>query len=263
MKRRGNVFVLFLFLLTISLVLLLLSQKGQLKGFSGFIEQILLPVQRQTFVFFHPGNKASKSSLESLKEENIKLLTELSKKKDLEKENKALRDQFKSAKISSQKLLPAKIIGSGSYIPGGTPVDTLVIDKGTQDGIREGQTVIYQDNLVGKIIQVSVHIAAISVIANSNTSFTANTVKTSALGVYKSTLDGMVLDNVVLSDKLENGDIVVTKGDIDKQGDGYPPGLVVGKLVSVYKRNSAVFQAAKIEPLLDFSKLDMVFVIEN
>ena len=69
--------------------------------------------------------------------------------------------------------------------------------------------------------------------------------------------------NFVLSDKFEKGDVVVTKGNIDEQGNGIPPDLIVGKIISVHKNPSALFQTAEIESLVNVSRLDTVFILEG
>lgn len=70
-----------------------------------------------------------------------------------------------------------------------------------------------------------------------------------------------MLDNVVLAEGLEKDDLVSTKGDTDENGLGFPPDLVVGKIVSVNKKASNLFQSADIRSLVDFNKLETVFVI--
>jgi rod shape-determining protein MreC len=67
--------------------------------------------------------------------------------------------------------------------------------------------------------------------------------------------------NVVLSEKLEKDDLVRTKGDVDERGQGFPPDLIVGKIISVNKQPSALFQSAEVKSLVDFSRLSTVFVI--
>ena len=72
-----------------------------------------------------------------------------------------------------------------------------------------------------------------------------------------------VLENVLLSDKLQTGDTVISKGDIGKDGEGFPPGLVVGRIISVNKKASALFQSAEVESLVDVTRLKMVFVMSG
>jgi len=69
------------------------------------------------------------------------------------------------------------------------------------------------------------------------------------------------LDNVVLSDSIAVGDYVVTKGDLTIDNSGYPPSLIVGKIISVEKKSSDLFQRGKVKSLVDFSRLSTVFVV--
>ena len=71
----------------------------------------------------------------------------------------------------------------------------------------------------------------------------------------------MILDNVLLTENLKNGDLVLTKGDVNLNGEGFLPGLIVGKIISVEKSPSALFQKAQVEGLVDVTKLSTVFVI--
>ncbi|HEX8931721.1 MAG TPA: rod shape-determining protein MreC, partial [Patescibacteria group bacterium] len=139
--------------------------------------------------------------------------------------------------------------------------NTIIIDKGASDNVKMGGVVIYKNNLLGKVVQVESHLSVVNLITQKDTSFTAQSSKTSATGVIYSGSGELILDKVVLSDALEKDDLVVTKGDIDSTGSGFPPGLVVGKIVSVSKRASALFQAAEVRSLTDFSQLRIVFVI--
>lgn len=252
MKQRGSILPLFIISLLIALVLFFFATQGFLKGPSGFFEQLLLPVQRLGYSM--QSSNDTTTSEATLREENRKLQTELAQRQELVKENKALRDQFETTKPSSRALLPAKIIGARD--------DGFLIDKGTADGIMTGDIVIYKDNLVGKIGKASTHMSIVYVLMHKDISFTAQTVKTDSLGIVQGSGGSVVvLDKVVLSDKLAKGDIVITKGDIDDKGKGFPPDLIVGKIVSVNKKASALFQQAEVKSLVDFSRLETVFVM--
>jgi rod shape-determining protein MreC len=173
---------------------------------------------------------------------------------ELEKDNQALHDQFATTSPEPQKLLPADVIGiQGS---------SLFIDKGSSDNLKNGGVVVFENNVIGKITRVTPHISQVTLLSDSSTSFTAQTAKTAANGIV-SAIDGgtIIFGNVILSDKLEKNDLVVTKGDEDLQGNGYPPQLIVGKIISVDKQASSLFQTAQIESLVDLSQVRIVFVI--
>ena len=222
-------------------------------GVAGFFEQMTIPLQRMTFGIFHQNNNLS--SEEKLKAENAKLLTLLAKQNELEKENKALHDQFETSNPAPTKLLSATIVGTND--------DQIIIDKGASDALKIGEIIVYKDNLVGKIVNVSQHLSIVNLVTRDDTVFTAKSAKTDTLGVVKGTGGETILfGNVVLSDKLEKDDLVVTKGDLDSKGQGYPPGLIVGKIISVNKKASNLFQQADVKSLVNFSKLNTVFVME-
>lgn len=227
------------------------SQSGISKNIGGFFESATIPLQKFTFDIFNLSNKSEE---DKLREENLKLITQLAKQKEVEKENKALHDQFATTKPSPKELLPVRIIGQHG--------DEIILDKGERDAVRVGQVVVFKDNLIGQIFDTSMHRAVAILLPGDKISFTAKTVKTDASGVINGKGENVIiLDKVVLSEKLEKEDIVVTKGDVDSSGNGYPSGLIVGKIVSVSKKASSLFQQAEIASLIDFSKLETVFIL--
>jgi rod shape-determining protein MreC len=246
MKRAKAVFPIFLLLLLISFLFFFLQNPAM-----GALQIITLPVQRWTFVTASPTTPP-----QQLQEENKQLTAQLAKMQEIEKDNKALHDQFQTSNPSPQKLLPADVIG--------LQPNAILIDKGEADKVHVGNVVVIKDTLVGKITKVTPHISQVTLLTDASTSFTAETVTSPSVGIIKSLNgDTIILDNVVLSDKLQKNDLVVTKGDLDLQGHGYPPKLIVGKITSVDKQASNLFQVAKIQSLVDVSQVRMVFVMTD
>jgi len=256
MQKKG--FFLIFFILLIS-SLAIFKFKITIKP----LEKIFSPVGSFTQDLFNvPKNIFTLDELKKLKEENNVLVKKIINQEELKKENSALKDQFKTGGILSANLLPAKIIGAPSFIPGVSNPEHLVLDKGKKQGVKAGQAVIFKDNLIGKIGEVSENISTVHLIYEKDSSFSVKTLKTDALGVLKGQGNGeMVLDNVLLSENLEKTDFVLTKGDLDSQGIGFPSDLIVGKIESIDKKPSSLFQLAKIKNVIDFSRLEVVFVI--
>ena len=262
MQQREKIFHLFLFFFAVAFLIFLFSQSTPVKGVSGLLEQVTSPFRKATFFLFSakPGNTPE----DKLRERIKKLESQVASYQSLEKDNKALRDQFETTDISSDTLLPASVVGLVAFVPGVSPAEQMIIDKGEKDGVKTGDVVVFQKNLIGKIISVYPHVSKLNLISQKDITVTAQTSKTSAIGLAAGGGSGeIVLENVVLSDKLEKDDLVVTKGDMDEKGNGYPPDLVIGKITSVNKRASDLFQIAEIESLIDFSKLKMVFVMKH
>lgn len=263
MRKRETFFLTFFLFLFLSLVVFGIEKTPISKGLNGVLEVAIKPLQSLTFGLFHFIEPAN-SDLEKIKTENSVLVQKLIDIKTIQKENSALKDQFKTTNPISISLLPVNIIGNPGFIPGVSVVEKLIIDKGEKDGIKVGQAVVSKDNIVGTIDKTTFHRSEIALVTDINSSFATTAISSNALGVIKGQGGtDMIFDNVLLSEALDVSDIVVTKGNVDSNGLGYPPNLIVGKIVSVEKKASNLFQTAKVKSLLEFQKLIVVFVITN
>ncbi len=254
MHGRRKTFPVFIGFFLLSLVIFVFSQKGFVNGVTGVLQIIGLPIQRSSFLFFHSSSGG---------DENIDLrVVQAVKVAGLEKDNRALRDQFAVTNPSSKILLPSFIVGMSVFLPGVSTVDEIIIDKGSDDKVKVGSSIVFKDNLIGVVVKISPHLSVVDLLNHKGVSFTAKTVETSALGIMQGTgTETIIFNNVLLSDTLQKGDVVVTKGNINADGLGFPPNLVVGKIISVNKKASSLFQSAEVERLVDVAKLEMVFVM--
>ncbi len=176
------------------------------------------------------------------------------------REMQALRDQFETTSVKTGVLLPARVIGFVGFLPGISRPTEIVLDKGKVDGVRVGQAVIIKDNLAGKIEKVTDRRSQVALLTKNGWSFTGKTTKTNAQGLVVVDGGDIFLRNVVLSDELKKKDLVVTKGDQKINGVGFPPDLVVGEIVSVDKKASALFQTARVRSLVDITGISTVFI---
>lgn len=260
-RRRGFVGV-FLFFLFIAILLFFAFRTAFLSSFYGFLQLGTIPLQRAIHTTFWSASLQPETD-EKLTEENRALRERLVKFEEMKRENSALRDQYETTEMEAYTLIPAKIVGSKGFIPGVSLPEQIVIDKGMKEGIRVGNAVVYKNNVMGKVVTTSSHVSVVDPITKLNVSFSGKDLKTGALGVVKGKGDGIVLENVVLSDKLQEGDLVITKGDVDGRGNGIPPELVVGKITSIDRRPSNLFQSAEVMGLIDITNLTTVFVLQS
>jgi len=259
--RRGqDTFFYFLLFLFLSFIIYLLSATDGLQSVRTIIEKSFAPL----YGLYSVLNFSSKQSETALQKENRELIKKLVDQTELRKENQALKDQFESSLSLPFHLMPAKVIATSVFIPGVSIPESFILDKGLANGVKKGVGVIFKDTVVGKIGEVTQHLSKIEVITNKSSSFAVFTLSSNALGIIKGGGNGeMTLENVLLSENLSIEDIVVTKGDSNKGGVGYPKGLIVGKILSIDKKPSSLFQSAKVKSLLDFSRLSTVFIIIN
>nr|MBI5455459.1 rod shape-determining protein MreC [Candidatus Levybacteria bacterium] len=265
MQKRSSYFLYFIIFFCISLLLLFSSKVSFLKPVNSIVQVVFAPVQSLTYgIYSSVINIGSSSKLKLLEDENRLLIKKLADLKKVEGDNKALQDQFQTVNIRSTSLLPAGVIGAPGLIPGISVPETLTLNRGQADGVKVGQAVIYKDNLIGKVIKTSNYLSSVLLITNSSSSFTASSLETNALGVVKGGGGGgLIFDNILLSESLKKDDLVVTKGDVNQKGEGFPKGLIVGKIASVSKNASDLFQKAKVKQLVDLTKLNAVFIIIN
>ncbi len=263
MQKRYGFFPIFVVFLLLSLLLFASSRVSFLNPIDSFSKAVFSPFQSLTYgVFSKITDFTSNSEVKKLSDENKALTKKFVDQKRLEADNKALRDQFQTTNPRSSNLVPAQIVGAPGFIPGVSVPETLILNRGENDGVRVGNAVIVKDNLVGKVVKTSAFLSSVMLITNSSSVFTANTLETGTSGVIKGQGGGeLILDNVLLSETLKKGDTVLTKGDINKDGIGLPPNIIVGKITSVSKKASDLFQKAEVTSLVDFVKINDVFII--
>lgn len=253
-KRR--IITVFAFIL-LSLAIFLNQDFPPVKFFASAVQNIFSSPKAAVFRL-KSGDLASESlKIKKLQEDNEKLTQKLLEYDRTRRDNEALKSQFETGETRKFKLLPAQILG---FLGGSSPT-TLIINRGQQDGVRREMAVVYKNNLIGKISRVSSSYSQIILINNSAFQTLAQTLEGSVPGIIHGVQDFILLDRVETSQKLASGETIVTKGEINKEGLGIPPDLVIGKILQVSKNESLPFQSAKVEGALSNLRLNTVFIV--
>jgi rod shape-determining protein MreC len=136
----------------------------------------------------------------------------------------------------------------------------IIIDKGTEDGIRFGMPVVTQQGLVGRVDAAIAGAARVKLITDStsvvNVQLQSAEVEAQLLG---SLTGDISLDMIPLDENVEPGDVVLTSG----LGGNYPPNIFIGQVLSTQRRENALFQTASVQPIVDFSSINAVLVVTN
>ena len=136
----------------------------------------------------------------------------------------------------------------------------LIIDHGSDDGIRAGMPVVTEQGLVGKIDAVTATAARIQLITDSGSVVNITLNKAQIDGQVSGSVTGdLSLKRVSASVDLTEGDLAITNG----LGGTYPSDIVVGQIVSPTKNENDLFQSATVQPVVDFSNLKAVLIITN
>ena len=136
----------------------------------------------------------------------------------------------------------------------------IIIDHGSDNGIRKGMPVVTQQGLVGKIDAVTATAARIQLITDpgSEVNVTLKAAKTDGQ-VSGSVTGDLSLARIASSVDLTEGDLAITNG----LGGTYPSDIVVGQILAPSKGENDLFQKANVQPVVDFTNLKAVLIITN
>jgi rod shape-determining protein MreC len=135
---------------------------------------------------------------------------------------------------------------------------TVIINKGSSDGLRKGLPVSVPEGVAGQVTDVSAQYAKVMLIIDRNSAVDAFVQRTRARGIIKgeSTLS-CVFQYALRKDEVKVGDEIVASGL-----DGvYPKGMPIGEVTGVVKRAAGIFQEVTVTPHVDFEKLEEALVI--
>jgi rod shape-determining protein MreC len=136
---------------------------------------------------------------------------------------------------------------------------SLIINKGSKDGIRKGFPVVVPEGIVGQIVEVSDFYAKVLLLIDRNSAADGLVQRTRARGIVKgSSAEHCFFDYVLRKSDVRPGDRVISSGL-----DGvYPKGLNIGKVTDVSPGHEAsIFQNVGVKPDVNFEKIEEVLVI--
>mgnify|MGYP001347560561 CR=1 FL=1 len=256
----------FLISLAVAVLLLFLHLVGLLGGLENLFASAVRPLSSRLYGWSaslsssYQSNKDAaglNAEIESLRHQVAGLTVANSNLQETEEENEKLRSALKFQEESRLQMVTASIIAKEEA---GQDNRDLVIDRGSQDGVRSGLGVISEEGMiVGKVVETKDRTALICLVTSPNCRLAAavqNQNKTQGL------TDGDLGLTIKMSyipqlEKIAGGDLVMTSG-LDGE---IPRGLVIGRVAQVKNESNEVWQEATIEPVLNFNNLTVVSVI--
>lgn len=190
-------------------------------------------------------NRDLKDKLQQLQLEQVRLQQDAVQARRLQS-LLGFKEQFIDQTVAAQ------VIGSS----GSEQSRVVYLDKGSQDGIKQGMPVISADGIVGKVILVQRSVSQVLLI-NDQTSGVGTILEQSRLqGVLKGRASGeLVLDKVMSEEDVKTGERVLTSG-----GDQiFPKGLPVGTIGEV--KRGGEFLQVQVKPAAALNHLEEVLVI--
>lgn len=176
--------------------------------------------------------------------------------RELEIANKRLRELVRLKQQSPYEYLAAEVIArepSPWY-------RTVVINKGSNDGIRPFDPVLTAKGIVGHVLHAAGEHATVILIIDRNSAVDAMIQRSRARGIAKGSDNGKCRFDYTLRKKDVKVDDIVMSSGLDRI---YPKGFRIGHVSKVIRRNSGLFQNIEITPFVDFKTLEEVMVLLN
>jgi rod shape-determining protein MreC len=251
-KRRGVPALLVTG--SLSLVLLLSGDPAQMRV-ARAVEGVALQPFFRFFGLLRGGVTAYGSHREMAQR-----TTELARERDLfiERglENMRLRRLLGFSSRSGYDLIPAEVLRHDA----GRLDETIIVSAGLSQGTAVGQAVISPDGLVGRLIEVHHGSALVRLLRSPANPVSARVQRSRVIGTLRwdssrpATFD---LLHVSAHADCEVGDVVVSSG----LGASYPAGLRIGEVVSVGRDLSGLMKEVRVQPSVDFARLEEVFLL--
>lgn len=241
---QTNIKIFGLFLLII--ILFILLRTGQIFDAGYLFYRFLSPPKVSSRLLLPP---------DQLAEEYKNLLADNNQLKNLTEENNQLRNLLNFKQTKKYNLQVANILSRD-------PINQniIVLDVGLNQGVLEGQAVVVNDGIiVGKIIEVSPTACKARLLSDSLSKLSVKVGENYAVsGLLSGSLGlGMNLNYIPQAQDIKTNDMVVTTALEEK----IPSGLTVGKIQSVSFQEEEIFKQAAVEPIVDYSSLNILAVI--
>ncbi len=271
-KRNYKTTYVFIALVTISFSCLLFSTRGFVINFGDIGASVFSGLRNGIYTVnsFFQRTFTSIHELADLQKEYKELLDRLERYEQLERdvadirqENIHLKEQLGFSESLQFRHIPAQIIGKDPD----NLYSALVINKGVKQGISRNMPVVaYQDGvegLVGKVVQVGRSESLVMPLFDSSCFVSARLAQT----LYEGIVSGQRDENKPLTmqyikkrakEEIQYGDLVITSG----LGGVFPRGINIGRVSKILYQEYDTSLTIELEPIIDFSRLEYVFVLQ-
>jgi len=264
--RALRLILLIGFLLTMALIFLV-STLGSQKF--GPLHELLLEAAGPVQNILARGSDVLRSmkqdyvDLLTVRQENKRLWAELQECRTLSYKNReALATNTRLRKLLDFKettklpMVASRIIGKDPSVW----FRSVIIDRGSRDGVSRGMAVVNGDGVVGQIFAVSPNFAKVLLAIAPSSAMDVLLQKSRVRGILKGTGSLVYqLDYILKTIEVHKGDQVVTAG----YGGIFPTGLPIGVVSKVVRKRRGMFLEIEVTPAVDFLTLEDLLVVEQ
>jgi rod shape-determining protein MreC len=245
-------YAIFAGLVVLSLLLLAINDTVQIKRIRsesaivfGFLQQGVNIIPE--YFGLHGEN-------ELLRKTNIDLADETQRLREAKLENFRLRELLKIKDQSTYPLIAAKVVAKNLTLLR----NTITLNVGSNDGIKEQMCVMGDGGLVGIVTMTAGNYCVVSILLNTDFRVSCKVQRSRVDGIVNWDGSSLLVRNVVKTRDVKQGDIVMTSG----YSNLYPADIRIGTVSKVQDQPSSLFKTIVLDPGIDFVKLEEVFVVE-
>ena len=264
-RRFDRATALFLSLLAVAFIVATFDVRSEGEGAGAVLRDgaqlLFTPLQKATdfatrpIVAFIDGV----ANVAGLRDENDRLRTQVNDLEQQIQETAAMERRIQELEATLGLEAPQELssVTAGIYAAGPGAFDQIRwIDKGSADGIVDGQAVIDERGLVGRIDMVLEHSARVRLITDPVVSVGVRVQETNETGIASGAgSDPLRLEMFDATQPVREGYVVIT------DGSRFPPGIVVGTIAETADTEVGFALRSKIDPSVEFGRLDFVEVV--
>ena len=194
--------------------------------------------------------------LEVLSSENLRLSLENQLLKVHENENIRYREFFNFKKRENIDFIGADVISKGVT----SNMSSIIINRGSNDGVSKNLPVLSSRGVIGKITAVSKSSSEVQLISDVNFRLSVKIAPDEVEGIMRWIGEDLceIAELRKISD-IEIGDIVLTSN----LSIYFPPNLPVGEVVSIFEKSDSSNRVVKMKLFSDLYTMNQLFVLFN
>lgn len=193
-----------------------------------------------------------------LRDENLILQRDVMTMAALQGENATLRQLLGAAEFFRERVLIVELVGT----PPDTETHRIILDRGSEDGIRERLPILDEAGLIGQVVTVSTENSEVLLLSDRTHALPVQILRNGARAVAEGVgdYDSLSLRNIPATYDVKVDDEVISSG----LGGTFPHGYPVGKVTSVNSSGSSPFLDVRVQPHagLDTSRQMLVLFSE-
>ncbi len=168
-------------------------------------------------------------------------------------QNRSLETELDFKKQTNFPSLMARVVGKDPSFW----FQTLIVDRGENDGVVPGMAARNYRGVVGQVVQVSDNYSKVLLANAPSSAIDAIVQKSRVRGILKGAGEqGYILQYVLKNGDVKEGDVIVTAGI----GGVFPPGIPLGTVSKVVSKRRGMFLNIEVEPAVDFSRLEFFHI---